>query len=92
MAFAEIWGRLVGKIVRNPNSPHSAWSAQQREGGCGRRSTNCRAVLDRWLLPQSGWVGSNLESSADTEDTVVGLLGRKTLEGSLDGQIGRAHV
>jgi hypothetical protein len=27
---------------------------------------------------------SNLESTADTEDTVVGLLGRKTLDGLLD--------
>lgn len=29
----------------------------------------------------------NLESSADTEDAVVGLLGRKTLDGSLDGVV-----
>lgn len=27
---------------------------------------------------------TNLESSADTEDTVVGLLSRKTLDSSLD--------
>lgn len=30
---------------------------------------------------------TNLESSADTEDTVVGLLGGKTLDGSLDGVV-----
>lgn len=29
----------------------------------------------------------NLESSADTEDAVVGLLGGKTLDGSLDGVV-----
>lgn len=30
---------------------------------------------------------TNLESSADTEDTVVGLLRGKTLESSLNGQV-----
>lgn len=30
---------------------------------------------------------TNLESSADTEDTVVGLLRGKTLESSLDGHV-----
>lgn len=29
--------------------------------------------------------GSNLESSADTENAVVGFLGRKTLDGDLNG-------
>lgn len=31
-----------------------------------------------------GGFGANLESAADTEDTVVGLLGGKTLDGLLD--------
>lgn len=30
-------------------------------------------------------MGSNLDGTADTEDTVVGLLGRQTLDGLLDG-------
>ncbi len=30
---------------------------------------------------------TNLERSADTEDTVVGLLSRKTLDGGLDDVI-----
>lgn len=39
------------------------------------------------LLPQMPYDETNLESSADTEDAVVGLLRWETLESSLDGHV-----
>lgn len=38
----------------------------------------CRRLCD------GGSRKTNLEGSAETEDTIVGLLGRETLDGSLD--------
>lgn len=42
----------------------------------------CLEIWGRGLV-ELGW--ANLESTADTEDTVIGLLGGETLDSPLDG-------
>ena len=78
-----IWGLMRGE--RNldiENSPPRAWSARWLGEECGRWSTAIDFV--RLLRPIEAGAWSNLEGTADAEDTVIGLLGRKTLDGLLD--------
>ena len=83
------WSRGPVSRVGN-NSPRRPWFARWRGEGCVRWSTVFWSELVKSFdfIPGSGMTGSeaitNLESSADTEDTVVGLLSRKTLDSSLD--------
>lgn len=64
--------------------------------GLGLLSSGEKLVGKGQLYGKSPWsaaiagydnqdISTNLERSAETEDTVVGLLGGQTLDGSLDG-------
>ncbi len=42
-------------------------------------------VRVRWLNPGRCWCVTDLESSSDAKDAVIGFLGRETLQGLLNG-------
>lgn len=73
-----------GRNLDVGDSPPRAWSARWQEGECERWSTAIDTLIRFARIGQRGRGQSNLECTADTEDTVIGRLRRKALDGLLD--------